>query len=113
MRSLLSAFSISTDPGHQRGADYTSEMAISLGYFCKTDLECMKSDNNSRCVNGICDCIARQTRLENSCSARNTGCHKGTFQVRKKKIRAAICSAAGAENVVVLVNYSAKVPDCV
>ncbi|XP_065199479.1 uncharacterized protein LOC135831137 isoform X2 [Planococcus citri] len=69
-------------PLHHRGAEDGSNIVISLGYTCKNDQQCMRNDNNSRCINGICDCVARRTKLENACSAKNRGCHKGTFQCK-------------------------------
>lgn len=73
-------FDFSAGPLHHRVAEDLTT-TISLGYACKTDQQCMRNDNNSRCMNGVCDCAARRIRLDNACSAKNRGCHKGTFQV--------------------------------
>lgn len=77
----MSWHKIFLDAVRHRIAEKSQGSVVSLGYDCTFDSQCMRNDNNSRCINGICDCVARRTRLENTCSARNRGCHKGTFQV--------------------------------
>lgn len=72
-------------PLHHRVAEDLTT-TISLGYACKTDQQCMRNDNNSRCLNGVCDCTAKRIRLDNACSAKNRGCHKGTFQCKSSGI---------------------------
>lgn len=53
----------------------------SLGYPCHFNLECQMSDPNSICKDGICDCASVKANSTLGCSAKNTGCHKQTFQV--------------------------------
>ena len=55
---------------------------MSLGLPCTSDRQCARTDPNSRCIGGLCDCAATNS----SCGAAATGCHKGTFQVQQKQI---------------------------
>ncbi|KAF2904522.1 hypothetical protein ILUMI_01653 [Ignelater luminosus] len=55
--------------------------AVSLGLPCVTDLQCRASDQSSRCIEGVCDCIIKSNGTS-GCSARNRGCIMGTFQCR-------------------------------
>ncbi|KAI4461296.1 ecdysone-inducible e1 isoform a [Holotrichia oblita] len=57
-----------------------SYAAVSLGLPCVTDLQCRTADPSSKCIDGVCDCIWK-TNSTRACSARNTGCIAGTFQV--------------------------------
>lgn len=54
---------------------------VSLGLPCTSDKQCRASDPASRCIAGVCDCLVR-SNLTDGCSARNRGCHAGTFQCR-------------------------------
>ncbi|XP_059482956.1 sortilin-related receptor-like isoform X2 [Neocloeon triangulifer] len=55
---------------------------VSLGLRCISDSQCLSSDPNSRCLNGICDCKSNNGSAVPHCSALNTGCYPGTFQCR-------------------------------
>ena len=63
--------------------------AVSLGLPCVTDLQCRAADPSSRCIDGLCDCTVRTNAT--GCSARNTGCIPGTFQVWCFKILRFAC----------------------
>jgi len=54
-------------------------VAVTLGLPCVSDLQCQTADAGSRCVDGVCDCIIKNS--SHSCGSLNTGCYKGTFQV--------------------------------
>jgi len=56
--------------------------ATTLGYPCHTNLECQLADPNSICIGGNCDCAVSNST---ECNAKNTGCHRSTFQVRESK----------------------------
>jgi hypothetical protein len=58
-----------------------SKRRISLGFPCVSDAQCMRSDENSRCVHGICDCHLTN-KTNNQCSAKTRGCLQNTFQCR-------------------------------
>lgn len=53
---------------------------MSLGLACSSDQQCMGSDPNAHCSEGRCDCLYR-SNATSACSAINTGCLPGTFQV--------------------------------
>lgn len=53
---------------------------VSLGFPCISDAQCMRNDENSRCVQGICDCQTNN-QTNNHCSAKTRGCLQNTFQV--------------------------------
>lgn len=55
---------------------------ISLGFPCISDAQCMRNDENSRCVNGICDCQLNN-KTSDQCSAKYRGCLQNTFQVSR------------------------------
>lgn len=51
---------------------------VSVGKPCTNSYECKLRDPYAHCVNGVCDCMNRDSK----CSAQNTGCHDSTFQCR-------------------------------
>lgn len=53
---------------------------LSLGFPCVSDAQCMRSDENSRCLYGICDCQPNN-KTSDQCSAKARGCLHNTFQV--------------------------------
>lgn len=55
--------------------------AVSLGFPCSSDLQCQLADRESRCVEGVCDCVVKKNGTE-FCGRENTGCSPATFQVR-------------------------------
>ena len=55
-------------------------LAVSLGWFCQSDSQCQAADPESRCIQGICDCILNQ-KNSTECRAHRTVCHPSTFQV--------------------------------
>jgi len=72
-----SGFKVAVD--HRRCvpiARVASETTVSLGKYCKNSRQCQKRDPYSHCVNNTCQCIISSSR----CNAKNTGCHKDTFQ---------------------------------
>ncbi|XP_066995608.2 uncharacterized protein ImpE1 [Anabrus simplex] len=76
---LLAASTVllTAEPARLRG----EESSVSLGLPCVVDAQCQAADNNSRCIQGRCDC-ARRDNSSNGCSALNRGCHSSTFQCR-------------------------------
>lgn len=55
---------------------------ISLGFPCVSDAQCMRNDENSRCLHGICDCQPNNKTID-QCTAKTRGCLQNTFQVSK------------------------------
>lgn len=53
---------------------------VSLGFPCVSDAQCMRNDDNARCIRGICDCQLNN-KTNNQCSAKSRGCLQNTFQV--------------------------------
>lgn len=53
---------------------------VSLGFPCVSDAQCMRNDENSRCLRGICDCQPTN-KTSNQCTAKTRGCLPNTFQV--------------------------------
>ncbi|XP_058789526.1 putative vitellogenin receptor isoform X2 [Phymastichus coffea] len=62
---------------HESGAP----SPVSLGLACRRDAECRLADPESRCAEGVCDCV-RRAGNGTWCSARRTGCLPGSFQCR-------------------------------
>lgn len=56
-----------------------SKRRVSLGFPCINDAQCMRNDENARCINSICDCQSNKT--SDQCSAKSRGCLHNTFQV--------------------------------
>ncbi|XP_044733753.1 uncharacterized protein LOC123296356 [Chrysoperla carnea] len=73
------AVTISTKSPVRTRVEHSSN-AVSLGLPCVTDQQCQASDPNSECRNSICDCLILNGT--DRCSAKNRGCHEGTFQCR-------------------------------
>ncbi|KAG8304765.1 hypothetical protein J6590_086496 [Homalodisca vitripennis] len=69
---------VGSGPVLRLGDEWAS--TVSLGMPCATDRQCRARDPASRCLAGVCDCAIRSNST--TCSARNTGCHPGTFQCR-------------------------------
>lgn len=59
-----------------------SKRRTSLGFPCINDAQCMRNDENARCINGICDCQSNN-KTSDQCSAKSRGCLHNTFQVNK------------------------------
>lgn len=57
-----------------------SKRRISLGFPCVSDAQCMRNDENSRCIQGTCDCQSNN-KTNNQCSSKSRGCLQNTFQV--------------------------------
>ncbi|EEB10772.1 low-density lipoprotein receptor, putative [Pediculus humanus corporis] len=55
--------------------------SISLGFPCTFDSQCQREDTESKCINGICDCVVKNNGT-NLCDKDNTGCAPETFQCR-------------------------------
>ncbi|KAK6638294.1 hypothetical protein RUM44_008723 [Polyplax serrata] len=53
---------------------------VSLGFPCQIDSQCQREDSESRCIQGVCDCVVKSNRT--SCGRENTGCPAETFQCR-------------------------------
>lgn len=80
---------VSTEPEPKPGLEEDTEsnaivVPRSLGWFCNADAECQAADENSRCLDGVCECRNTQSKWDNGtlCSAQKTGCIGGTFQCR-------------------------------
>lgn len=58
-----------------------SKRRISLGFPCVSDAQCMRNDENSRCLQGICDCPPNNKTID-QCTAKTRGCLQNTFQCR-------------------------------
>nr|XP_018912737.1 PREDICTED: uncharacterized protein LOC109041034 [Bemisia tabaci] len=58
-------------------------LKVSLGMVCKHHKQCIRADPESRCINGICDCVKpRNNETGAYCNAFNRGCHPNTFQCK-------------------------------
>lgn len=55
-------------------------MGVSLGFPCQINAQCQRSDSESRCIEGKCDCAVKANGTE-SCGKENPGCGPETFQV--------------------------------
>lgn len=74
---------LETEKIHRADLD---NLAVSLGLSCNSDKQCKLADENTFCnENQVCECeSARNSVISSECSAGNTGCADGTFQVNKK-----------------------------
>lgn len=54
---------------------------ISLGYPCSSDFQCRLADQESRCIDGTCDCVVKENGTA-LCSRESTGCSSSTFRCR-------------------------------
>lgn len=70
----------STEKIHRAELD---NLAVSLGLACYSDKQCQLADSNTFCSERrVCECEAsRNSVISSECSAGNTGCADGTFQV--------------------------------
>lgn len=76
------SFQFATEKIHRADLD---NLAVSLGQRCSSDKQCQLADSNTFCNDEqICECeAARNSAISTECSARNSGCAEGTFQVNQ------------------------------